>query len=80
MSTTFPADCPSLEVQAARWHELNSAPDANYLRRLLENAVETARSLGLRIEIRNVPDGCAMGAHHEEIIVTPSREGYQSTT
>lgn len=74
------AERPSLEAQAARWHALNDGPAARYLRLQLENMVTTARQLGLRVEIRTVPDGCAMGAHHEEITVTPSREGYQSTT
>jgi len=71
---------PSLEEQAIRFAEIDSSTYAKYIRRELEIIVRTARQVGLRIEIVNVPDGCAMGAHHEEIIVTPSREGYQSTT
>jgi hypothetical protein len=74
------ADRPSLEAQAARWHELNDSAIARMLRKRADDLVHDARALGFRVEIVNVPDGCAMGAYHEEIIVTPSREGYQSTT
>lgn len=74
------AERPSLEAQEIRWKDLAKSVEAHYLKRQLETLVLTARQLGLRVEIRNVPDGCAMGSHHEEIIVTPSREGYQSTT
>lgn len=72
------ADRPSLEVQAARWRELNESTQANYLRRQLENLVTTARQLGLRIEIAQVSHAQAMGATHEVVTVTPSRDGYQS--
>lgn len=74
------AALPSLEAQAERWRELNGSAAAVYLRRELENLVTTARQLGLRIEVREVSHSCRMGATHEEITVTPSREGYQSTT
>jgi hypothetical protein len=73
------ADRPSLEAQAERWRALNESGQANHLRRELLNLVATARQLGLRIEITQVSHFQAMGATHEEITVTPSREGYQST-
>ncbi len=71
---------PSLEAQGQRFEAMNAAEAALYLRRQIAILVITARQLGYRIEVVNVPDGHAMGLHHEEIIVTPSREGYQSTT
>ena len=74
------AQRPSLEAQAAKWEELNSGFAAKYLRRQLDVLVRTARQLGLRIEITQVSHAPAMGTTHEIIIVTPSREGYQSTT
>lgn len=74
------AALPSLEAQAARWRELNDGAAAVYLRRQLENLITTARQLGLRVEITQVSHARSMGATHEEITVTPSREGYQSTT
>lgn len=76
MSSTL----PSLDDQAERWRELNGSSAAAYLRRELETLVTTARQIGLRIEVREVSHACSMGATHEEIIVTPSRDGYQSTT
>lgn len=66
----------SLEEQTARFDRMNSAEAALYLRRQLAMICMTARQLGYRVEIVTVPDGFAMGSHHEEIIVTPSREGY----
>lgn len=71
---------PSLEAQAARWELLNTSFRAKQLRQHLQHVVNTARELGLRIEVRQVSHACSMGATHEEITVTPSREGYQSTT
>ena len=70
---------PSLEAQAERWRELNESSAAVYIRRELETLVTTARQIGLRIEVREVNHACSMGATHEEITVTPSRDGYQST-
>jgi hypothetical protein len=74
------AERPSLEAQAARWHELNTSGHAHYLRRQVDNLVSTARQLGLRIEVTQASHACSMGATHEIVTVTPSREGYQSTT
>jgi len=76
----MPNERPSLDEQAARWKSLNESYAAEDLRQLMRGAVQTARELGLRIEVRQVSHACSMGATHEEIIVTPSREGYQSTT
>lgn len=73
------AALPSLEAHAERWRELNDSKAAFYIRRELENLALTARQIGLRIEVREVSHACSMGATHEEITVTPSREGYQST-
>ena len=74
------APLPSLAQQTERWNELNHSRSANYLRRQLEVLVTTARQQGLRIEITQVSHDRAMGATHEIVTVTPSREGYQSTT
>lgn len=71
---------PSLEAQTARWHELNEGTGARYLRIELANLVETARQIGLRIEITTESTAQAMGAVKSTIVVAPSREGYQSTT
>lgn len=71
---------PSLEAQAARWKELNEGSGARYLRIELANLVETARQIGLRIEITTESTAQAMGAVKSTIVVTPSRAGYQSTT
>lgn len=71
---------PSLQAQSERWLDLNESRAAKYIRRELENIVFTARQLGLRIEVIQVSHVQAMGATHEEITFTPSREGYQSTT
>lgn len=70
---------PSLEAQAARWRVLNESEAKVDLLRLVSGACALARSLGLRVEVREVSYACSMGATHEEITVTPSREGYQST-
>lgn len=73
------APLPSLEAQAARWRELNESIDALRLRDHLNGLIIFARKQGLRIEVREVSHACSMGATHEEILVTPSRGGYQST-
>lgn len=73
------AERPSLEVQAQTWRLLNEGSAANYIRRELENIVNTARQLGLRVEVTQVSHAQAMGATHEVVTVTPSREGYQRT-
>lgn len=74
------AALPSLAAQTERWNELNHSRQANYIRRNLEVLVATARQQGLRIEITQVSTAPSMGATREVITVTPSREGYQSTT
>ena len=71
------ARLPSLEAQTDRWHELNDSSQAHYLRRQLQSLVATARQLGLRVEITQVSHAQAMGATHEIVSVTPSRDGYQ---
>lgn len=73
------ADRPSLEAQAARWRVLDESMNARIIRAQLQKLVQSARDLGLRIEVREVSHAYSMGATHEEITVTPSREGYQST-
>lgn len=73
------APLPSLEAQAARWRELNECAEAKFIRENIEFFVRIARGLGLRVEVTQVSHACSMGATHEEITVTPSREGYQST-
>lgn len=72
------ADLPSLESQAARWKELNESSGARYLKLELENLVETARQIGLRIEVTTVATDQRMGAVRSVVSVTPTREGYQS--
>lgn len=74
------AALPSLDAQAARWRELDESKNARIIRAQLQKIVQSARDLGLRVEIHQVSHACSMGATHEEIIVTPSRDGYQSTT
>lgn len=70
-----------LEDEAERWRALNESSAAAYIRRELDNHVRTARIMGLRIEITQVPEGSPrMGGTREIITVTPSRAGYQSTT
>lgn len=71
---------PSLEDQAARWRELDASPEAKFIRENIEFFVKMARVHGLRVEVAQVSHTCSMGATHEEITVTPSRDGYQSTT
>lgn len=72
------APLPSLQAQTDRWHELNDSQAAHYLRSQFQVLVATARQLGLRVEITQVSHAQAMGATHEIVSVTPSRDGYQS--
>ena len=74
------AALPSLEAQAARWHELNESVLARRLRLQIESIACEARAHGLRIEVAQVSIGHRMGCTTEIVTVTPSREGYQSTT
>lgn len=74
------AALPSLEDQAARWHELDASEEAKFIRENLMFYVARARYFGLRVEVKQVSHAPSMGATHEEITVTPSRDGYQSTT
>lgn len=74
------AELPSLEAQAARYRELAESGEAKAIQNMVCMLSGYARSIGLRIEVREVSHACSMGATHEEITVTPSREGYQSTT
>jgi len=71
---------PSLEAQAARWDELNQSEQAEHIREQADHLVKLARRWGLRLEVAQVSHACSMGATHKEITVTPSRDGYQSTT
>lgn len=71
---------PSLDAQAERFRELRDGIEAKMIRRRAMELIADARSLGLRVEIVNTPNGSPrMGGHHEVCIITPSREGYQST-
>jgi len=74
------APLPSLAEQAERWCHLNASPEAGHARHLARTLVEFCREHGLCVEIVQVSHACSMGATHEEITVTPSRDGYQSTT
>ncbi len=69
----------NLVAQADRWRELDNSAAAEFLRTILAGLVSHARANGLRIEVREVSHAQAMGATHEEIVVTPSRDGYQSS-
>ncbi len=72
------AELPPLAVQASRWHELNNSGEARAIADMARWLAGHARRCGLRVEIVQVSHAQAMGATHEEITVTPSREGYQS--
>lgn len=74
------AELPSLEAQAVRWRELNHSTEAKHARYLAESLVCFCLDNGLRVEISTVSIAPAMGALDSVITVTPSREGYQSTT
>lgn len=70
---------PSLEAQAARYRELAESGQAIAIQNMACMLSAYARSVGLRIEITQVSHAQAMGATHEIVTVTPSRDGYQST-
>ena len=76
----MPNESPSLEAQAKRYQDLAESGEAKAIQQTLCILATYARSIGLRIEVREVSHAQAMGATHEEITVTPSRDGYQSTT